>query len=162
MISRHTSRPLAATRALAAALLAIAITQFPAAAETLTVAVDQATLTKLPERVSTIIIGNPMIADVTVQAGGLLVVTGKGYGATNIVALDRAGSVLMEKTLLVHGPRDNVVVVYRGVARETYSCEPGCERRITLGDSPDYFNATLGQSGVRNSAAQGSAPAAAR
>ena len=43
--------------------------------------------------------------------------------------------------------------VYRGVERETYSCTPDCERRITLGDSADYFAATLGQSGVRDSSA---------
>jgi len=126
-----------------------------AAADTLTVFVDQATVTKLPEKVATIVVGNPLIADVTLQSGGLLVVTGKGYGSTNVVALDRAGNVLMEKAVQVQGPRDEVIFVYRGVLRETYSCQPNCERRITLGDGPDYFNATIGQTGARNSQAQG-------
>jgi Flp pilus assembly secretin CpaC len=161
MISRQTIRSSFAPRALAA-LMALALPQSAVAAEMLRVSVDQATLTKLPERVSAIIIGNPLIADVTIQAGGVLVVTGKGYGATNIVALDRAGSVLMEKTVMVQGPRDNVVVLYRGVQRETYSCEPNCYRRITLGDSPDFFNATLGQSGARNAQAQGAVGQPAR
>jgi Flp pilus assembly secretin CpaC len=132
-VSRQMNRSSLAARTLAA-LLTLAVPQAAAAAETLTVPVDEATLTKLPERTSVIIIGNPMIADVTLQAGGVLVVTGKGYGATNILALDRAGSVLMEKTILVQGPRDNVVVVYRGTQRGTYSCQPDCQRRITLGD----------------------------
>ena len=58
-----------------ATILVAAVTAAPArAAEDITVAIDQATLTKLPERVATIVIGNPLIADVTVQAGGLLVV----------------------------------------------------------------------------------------
>jgi Flp pilus assembly secretin CpaC len=155
MVSRQMNRSLPVAQAFAATLLAITIPAFASAAETLNVSVDQATLTKLPERVSTIIIGNPLIADVTIQSGGVLVVTGKGFGATNIVALDRTGSILMEKTVVVHGPRDDVVVIYRGIQRETYSCQPDCERRITLGDSPDFFNTAIGQAGARNAQAQG-------
>ena len=67
------------------------------AAADINVILDQAKLVKLPERVATIVIGNPLIADATVQTGGLMVITGKGYGATNIIALDRTGAVLMER-----------------------------------------------------------------
>jgi hypothetical protein len=50
-------------------------------------------------------------------------------------------------------------VVYRGMTRESYSCAPNCERRITLGDSPDYFESTLTQTAVRNNRAlTGQAP----
>ena len=55
-------------------------------------------------------IGNPLIADAALQPGGLMVITGKGYGTTNIIVLDRAGAVLMEKTIEVQGPREHVVV----------------------------------------------------
>ena len=41
---------------------------------------------------------------------------------------------------------EDIVVVYKGVERESYSCAPDCERRITLGDSPAFFNATLAES----------------
>ena len=110
---------------------------------------------KLPEKVSTIVVGNPLIADVAVQSGGLVVVTGKGYGTTNLIALDRAGAVLMERSIVVSGPRSrDAVQVYRGVQRETYSCTPNCERRITLGDSADYFAAIAQQTEARNSAAR--------
>ena len=51
----------------------------------------------------------------------------------------------------------DLVVVYKGIDRETYSCAPACEPRITLGDSTAYFSGTLGQTGTRNSQAQGSA-----
>jgi hypothetical protein len=124
----------------------------------LTVILDKATLVKLPERVATIVIGNPLIADASIQSGGMMVVTGKGYGTTNLIALDRAGSVLMEKTVEVKGPHP-VVVVYRGIERESYSCTPICERRITLGDSNAYFDAVLAETGSRNAQAQGGAPA---
>jgi len=116
------------------------------AADTLDVILDQAQILRLPDRVGTIVVGNPLIADVTVQAGGLMVVTGKGYGRTNVIALDHHGGVLLEKAIQVQGPY-NVVVIYRGTDRESYSCAPKCERRITLGDTKDYFDATLNQTG---------------
>ena len=66
-------------------------------------------------------VGNPLIADVTLQNGGIIVVTGKGYGATNFIAMDRAGDILVDRVIQVEGPTDQLVTVYRGVERE--SCE---------------------------------------
>ena len=123
------------------------------------VILDQATLLKLPDRVATVVIGNPVIADATVQSGGWMVITGKGYGVTNIVALDRSGAVLLEKTVEVQGPRATVVTVYKGVDRETYSCTPNCERRLTLGDGSAFFDATAGQITARNALAAAAAQA---
>ena len=134
------------------------MTALPVAAQdsdTLNIVLDQATLMKMPEKVSTIVVGNPLIADVAVQSGGLVVVTGKGYGATNVIALDRAGAVLMERSIVVGGPVGPTVQVYRGVERETYSCTPTCERRVTLGDSAGYFGAVIGQSTIRDTTAMG-------
>jgi len=68
--------------------LAAAILLGPVAApaevtsEPISVNVDQAKLVRLPGHIATIVVGNPLIADVTLQPGGLVVVTGKGYGAT--------------------------------------------------------------------------------
>jgi hypothetical protein len=135
------------------ALLAIALPFHALAQETLVVTLDQARLMRLPERTATIVIGNPLIADAALQSGGVVVLTGKGYGATNFVALDRGGAVLMERTLRVEGPREHQVVVYRGVERETWTCAPRCERRITPGDTAAFFNETLGQTIVRSNMA---------
>jgi Flp pilus assembly secretin CpaC len=122
--------------------LAIAGPLRPAAAlaeaspNAISVSVDQAKLIKLPDRVATIVVGNPLIADVTLQNGGVLVVTGKGYGATNFIAMDRSGQVLVDRQIQVNGPpSDQLVTVYRGVDRETYSCMPVCQKRVTLGDA---------------------------
>jgi len=123
--------------------------------ESVTVHVDQAKLLKLPERTSTLVIGNPLIADAVVQPGGIVVVTAKSYGATNLVALDRTGTALAEYPIQVVGPSDAVVVVYRGIERESYSCTPTCERRITVGDSPVSLTANLQALGVYNAAAGG-------
>jgi hypothetical protein len=129
----------------------------PVRAADVTVIMDQAKLMKLPDKVATIVIGNPMIADASLQPGGLMVITGKGYGVTNLVVLDRAGGVLMQKSIEVQEPDADVVVMYRGVERETYSCTPICERRITLGDSNVYFDTGIAQTGSRNGQAQGAA-----
>ena len=138
------------------ALLAASLS-VPAAAETLTVHVDQAALASVPDRVTTLIVGNPMIADVSLQPDRLLVITGKSYGTTNLIALDRSGAVLMEREITVRAAKDQTVFLYRGVLRETYSCTPNCEPRINLGDAPPYFTATAGQSTTRNNLAAGSA-----
>lgn len=123
------------------------------AADPIAIRLDQARITKLPDNVGTLIIGNPLIADVTLEKDGTMVLTGKGYGVTNLIALDRAGALLSEQQILVQAATETVVVVYRGVDRESYSCTPKCERRITLGDSPQFFTETINQAGVRASRA---------
>lgn len=143
--------------------LAAVAAHSPSAADTrtsvapgmVTIALDQAQVMKLPDGVATLVVGNPLIADVSIQSGGMIVLTGKGYGVTNLLALDRNGALLQQRLIQVQGPRDSVVV-YRGVERESYSCAPKCEQRITLGDSSAYFNAVLGQIGARTGQAQGS------
>ena len=145
-------------RLLAFCSLVLAFGPGTAGAADIEVILDQARLIKLPDRVSTLVVGNPVVADAAVQAGGWMIITGKGYGLTNIIALDRAGAVLMEKTVEVQGPRD-VVVVHRGIERATYSCTPECEPRLTLGDSPAAFTSAAGQIAARNGLAAGSAAA---
>ena len=133
-------------------------------ADTIAINVDQAKLVRLPGKVATIVVGNPLIADVTLQPGGMIVVTGKGYGATNFIALDRGGEILVDRQIQVEGPSDRLVTVYRGVERESYSCLPVCQRRVTLGDSDNYFNTTMNQAGSlsSNASSGGNAGAAAK
>src|SRR6195952_2854178 len=128
----------------------------------ISVYVDQAKLLKLPAKAATIIVGNPLIADVTLQSGGIVVVTGKGYGATNFIAMDRSGDVLVDRTIQVEGPTDQLVTIYRGVERESYSCAPICQRRITLGDGETYFKTAIDQAGSLSSQASGAAAAGAK
>jgi hypothetical protein len=128
----------------------------------ISVYVDQAKLLKLPAKAATIIVGNPLIADVTLQSGGIVVVTGKGYGATNFIAMDRSGDVLVDRQIQVEGPTERLVTVYRGVERESYSCAPICQRRITLGDGVNYFKTAIDQAGSLSSQASGAAAAGAK
>lgn len=152
---RNLARPLSGV-VLALLLWPLAVVAEPTE-EAISVSVDQAKLFRLPNRVATIVVGNPLIADVTLQNGGIIVVTGKGYGATNFIAMDRGGEVLVDRTIQVEGPSDRLVTVYRGVDRETYSCMPVCERRVTLGDDDKYFQSVLQQSGTLNNTVAGNA-----
>jgi hypothetical protein len=144
----------------AAAILA-AMLFVPARAEvsgsegTITVLLNRATIMKVPDRVATIVVGNPLIADATLQPGNIAVLTGKGYGVTNIMVLDRAGAVLTEKTIQVKDGGVHLVTIYRGVQRETYNCAPKCEPRNTLGDAQVYFTNSLNQIATRSGMAQG-------
>ena len=148
-------------RARVCLLVAAAVLASPAVviaeptADAIAVNVDQAKLVRLPGKVATIVVGNPMIADVTLQPGGMIVVTGKGYGATNFIALDRGGEILVDRQIQVEGPTDQLVTVYRGVERESYSCMPICQRRVTLGDGETYFKSAIDQAGSLSGQAAG-------
>jgi hypothetical protein len=141
---------------LTAGLAMAAVT--PALAENINVLLDRAQVIRLPDRVSTLVIGNPSVADGTLQAGGLLVVTGKGYGTTNVIVLDARGEILVEHTVTVGAPSDGTLTVWRGADRETWSCAPRCERSVMLGDGFDYFEGVVGQTASRNSHAVGTGP----
>jgi hypothetical protein len=146
---RYIARPLFAL-VVGLLLWPLATRAEPAIDAAIAVNVDQAKLLKLPARVTTIVVGNPLIADVTLQNGGIVVVTGKGYGATNFIAMDRSGEVLVDRLIQVEGPTDRVVTIYRGVDRETYTCQPVCQRRATLGDGDTYFKSVMDQAGSLN------------
>jgi Flp pilus assembly secretin CpaC len=160
---RVAARVFVVLRSLAIGILLVPASAFAAATgDTIAVNVDQAKLIRLPDRVATIVVGNPLIADVTLQTGGIVVVTGKGYGATNFIAMDRSGEVLVDRVIQVEGPTDQLVTIYRGVDRESYSCMPMCQRRVTLGDGEGYFRSTIDQASALSSQAGGSAAAAAK
>jgi Flp pilus assembly secretin CpaC len=157
---RTRTRAISAFHALAVGLLlapTIALADPGPESKSIAVNVDQAKLVKLPPKVATIVVGNPLIADITLQPGGLMVVTGKGYGATNFIAMDRAGEVLVDRIIQVEGPTDQLVTVYRGTQRESYSCMPVCQRRVTLGDGDSYFKSAMDQAGSLSNQASGAA-----
>jgi hypothetical protein len=146
-------RGLAALRPLywLAVILAVAaIASRAIADEPIIVRLDEAKVIKLPDRATTVVIGNPLIADLAIQPGGLAVITGRSFGATNVLVTDKSGAILTEQNIQVEGPGDPIVVVYRGVDRETYSCTPICAPRLTLGDEQTFFNNTMTEITSRN------------
>jgi hypothetical protein len=119
-------------------------------ADVLRVTIDQAKVAKVPAGTATLVIGNPMIADVTMLKGGVgMVVTGKGFGQTNLIAIDADGNILDEKQLRVE-PGNSVLVVQRGDSRASYSCNPTCMPTVQLGDDEKVFGDAGGQIQARN------------
>src|SRR5690242_902170 len=102
---------------LLAFLLAAAAHPVPGRAQStrsLDVPIDEARLIHLDKDAAQVIVGNPSIADVSAQNARLLVVTGKSYGATNIIALDREGRAILSTRLGVAPNDSQLVTVYRG------------------------------------------------
>jgi Pilus formation protein N terminal region len=117
-----------------------ALSMMPAAAGDLVVRYDQSQLLRLPRPASEIIIGNPSIADVALQDGNLLVVTGKTFGITNIIALDADHNVIQDQRVMVERDDRRVVNLLKGSQRFTYACTPNCEPTLTIGDEKTFFD----------------------
>lgn len=111
----------------------------PAAAAVVPVMVDNAKLIRLPEKTTTVVVGNPAIADVSLQKNGVLILTGKSFGTTNLIALDTSGAMIAESLIRVEAPQASTVTVQRGLERESYSCTPNCQPSAQLGDSTKWF-----------------------
>ena len=131
--------------------------------QAITVLVDNARVMRLPERTQTVIVGNPNIADVSAQRSGVVVLTGKSFGQTNLIALDANGAMLAETVISVQAARQtSVVMVQRGMERESYACTPNCQPTMQLGDATKYFSDVSGQSDSHRNLAVGAATAGVR
>jgi hypothetical protein len=111
--------------------------------------------------VATVYVGNPTIADVTMLDARHAFVQGKGYGRTNIVALNRDNMQVFNAHITVVGARDSgTVTLNRGAQRVTLTCAGGrCEPTPTPGDDQKAFDAASSQSGAHQAAARGVATA---
>jgi hypothetical protein len=140
---------------LAASLLPATAAPQTTKIESVIVMVDHAKVVRLPEKAQTVIVGNPAIADVAVQKNGVMVVTGKSFGVTNLIALDAGGALLAESLVRVSADSDSVLTVQRGLERESYSCTPVCQPSAQLGDAQKYFGDVGSQATTRSSNALG-------
>lgn len=157
MTSRATGRRISGRIGVAAALLTLSVLG-ASAADSIVVSLDQAKVARMPANAQTLIVGNPAIADVTMlKNSGTMVITGKGYGETNLIALDKNGDLVAESAIRVRG-NGSVLLVQRGMERESYSCAPQCVPSIQLGDGK-MFESTAAQITARNNLAT---PGAAR
>ena len=136
---RSLSSPISAMLAAAAGLSALIIEAPAARADDLIVKYDQSQLLRLPRPAAEIIIGNPTIADVSVQGGNLLVITGKSFGITNIISLDADRNIIQDQRILVQRDEVKVVNLQKGPKRESYNCSPQCNPSVTIGDDSAYF-----------------------
>jgi Flp pilus assembly secretin CpaC len=135
---------------------AAALAPMQAHADDLVVKFDQSQILRLSRPASEIIIGNPSIADVAIQSGNILVVTGKSFGITNIIALDGERNVIQDQRVSVRRDEVGVVNVTKGTARQTYACLPQCNPTITVGDDVAFMHTTLSASQSKLNFSEGS------
>jgi len=121
------------------------------------VTVDRAKVFRIPEPASTVILGNPFIADVVMQDETTVVITGKSYGTTNLIILDEESTPIIDELITVQAASDGDVVVLRKTARQTLSCTPVCQPTVRLGDDKDVFDGVSTQATQRNDLALGAA-----
>ncbi|MBZ9678038.1 pilus assembly protein N-terminal domain-containing protein [Mesorhizobium sp. ES1-1] len=113
---------------LIAALLAVTTLATPAMAGAgIEVTMNQAKIVKLSRPADTIVVGNPAIADASVQDASTIVLTGKGFGVTNLVILDPAGKPIIDEQVTVVRQDASSVRIYRRAEIQTMSCTPYCE-----------------------------------
>ena len=124
------------------------------------VSLDKAKLLRYPPTTETIVLGNPIIADVTMLRGsGTLILTGKSFGETNLVLLDRTGNIVGQLNVRVEPPA-NLLIVQRGMDRESYSCAPRCQPSVSLGDASTFLSGAVESVTKRNNLATPQGPAA--
>jgi Flp pilus assembly secretin CpaC len=98
----------------------------------LRVYMNHARVLKLDRPVSKVIIGNSAVADATVADPTTIVVTGRSFGTTNLVLLDKEGNAIADERVLVSIDEGNTVRVFRQTERSILSCTPNCEQHTDL------------------------------
>lgn len=126
-MSRHHS--------LIAPLFGLALVAAPLAAVAqsapLRVEIDQAMRIPLRAAAGSVIVGNPLIADVTVVDSNTLFITGKGYGITEIVAVDAIGRTVFQRQVVVsEGAGSGRVRVWRGGQPTEMACGSSCSPSV--------------------------------
>lgn len=122
----HSAARLLIAAALSAAAVALATTAVSADTG-IQVVMNQAKIVKLARPADTIVVGNPAIADASVQDANTIVLTGKGFGVTNLVVMDAQGAPIVDEQVYVTRQDARSVRIYRRSEVQTLSCTPLCE-----------------------------------
>lgn len=130
-------------------------------AASLSVALNQSRIISLSEPASTFVIGNPAIADANFASPTKVLILGKAYGATNLIALDEDGKVILNTNLHVVSSKNNRVSLFKGGAKQSYDCYGDCVPTMDPGDDTTVLGAlvksTQSVQGLAQSAAEGGA-----
>jgi Flp pilus assembly secretin CpaC len=103
------------------------------------VTIDFAKILKIDQPANTVIVGNPGIADASVDDEKTLILTGKTAGTTNLIVLDVNGHELLNTTVRVSSDIRQLTTVFYGPNRQTFSCAPVCEEVVSVGDQKEKF-----------------------
>ena len=105
--------------------------------------VNMARILRINSAAATVIVGNPGVADVTIQDPQTLILTGKSYGQTNLIVLDSGGNPIADTLIEVVQMQAGSTTVYQGQNRTSLACAPVCQPVIMMGDDPAYSTQVL-------------------
>lgn len=108
--------------------------------------VNMARILRINAAAATVIVGNPGIADVTIQDPQTLILTGKSFGQTNLIVLDSAGNPIADTLVEVVQMQAGVVTVYQGQARTSLACAPVCQSVVMMGDDTAFSSTAIASS----------------
>ncbi len=125
-----TPRRLASVVAVLAFAGSAQVSQAWAQSAQMNLAVDTMQRVSVRGSISSVIVANPQIADATVVDANTLFVTGKGYGTTQVTAVDAIGRVLFQNQIVVTGGQSGSVRVWRGAQVTEMACASSCSPSI--------------------------------
>ena len=115
----------------------LALAGLPAQAQSpngaLNVEIDRSARVQLRGAAASVIVANPQIADVTVVDANNLFIVGKGYGVTEVVAVDGVGRTLFQREIVVTGGSTGSVRVWRGAQATEMTCGASCAPSLRAG-----------------------------
>ncbi len=76
---------------------------------------------------ASVIVANPLIADVSMLDSHSLVISAKGFGATRVQAFDGNGRELFNRRITIVAPQVDQVTLHRGASSSEFICVPKCQ-----------------------------------
>ncbi|NNC35940.1 MAG: hypothetical protein EX271_01940 [Acidimicrobiales bacterium] len=106
------------------------------------VEINKTSVLRLSRPASAVVIGNPKIADISVHSSDTLLLSGRGFGTTNILAFDEFGQTIMDSEIQVNAPQSASAVRVNNVGEgyRTFSCNPHCLPAPILGDTRKFIS----------------------
>lgn len=86
----------------------------PAAGQSVEVGVGGSTVLHLDRPAAQVVLGDPTIADISMQSPSRITVMGRKAGGTKLSVYDRKGVPLIEGPVIVRAGENDVVVLYMG------------------------------------------------
>lgn len=105
---------------------------------------DQTQMIALASEPGTVVVGNPSIADISVN-GKQVFMHGRAFGDTNVIILDTNGNQMANFDVTVVHSANNEVAIFSTnnsaspASRYSYSCDPNCQRVMIPGDEVIAF-----------------------
>ncbi len=141
--------------AISAAVCAFAASS-PASAGQVWLTIDQVRPYEIERPAGEIVVGNPGIADITVQDKTRILLFGKSPGVTNMYIFDEEGKAIDNLIVRVNASSAGMLTLNRGAERTTYACTDNCNATQTVGDGQNTFSGVSQQVQMKLQQAKGS------